>query len=174
MPPSRIGVAFQIGLCPSTNAACERGSMADLRREQFFGLVVRTRTFRNFSLVESRNPAKQSLSRYLHLRPYLSILVRGSYRESCGSSALDCMRGQAILHRSGAVHSDQFFDDGGELLSLEILPEFEERLRDDGILADLRTWLNHPYCLELALKLRHELCVPDAVSELAVEALAME
>jgi hypothetical protein len=113
--------------------------MADLRREQFFGLVVRSRTLGNFSLVESRHPARQSLSRHLHVRPYLSILVRGSYRESCGSSALDCMPGQAISHGSGEVHSDQFFDDGGEFLNLEILPEFEERLRDDGIRADLRT-----------------------------------
>jgi AraC family transcriptional regulator len=148
--------------------------MAYLPREQFFGLVLRTRTFRNFSLVESRHPARQHLSRHMHVRPYLSILVSGSYRESCGSSALDCIPGQAIFHGSGEVHSDQFFDDGGELLNLEILPEFEQRLRDDGIRADLRTWLNHPYCLELALKLRHELRVPDAVSELAVEGLAME
>jgi AraC family transcriptional regulator len=84
------------------------------------------------------------------------------------------MPGQAIFHGSGEVHSDQFFDDGGELLNLEIMPEFEERLRDDGIRVDQRTLFNHPYCLELALKLGHELRVPDAVSELAVEGLAME
>ena len=148
--------------------------MAELRRDQFFGLVVRTRTFRSFSLVESRHPPRQSLSRHLHVQPYLSILVSGSYRESCGSSAWDCMPGQAIFHGSGEVHSDQFFDDGGELLNLEFLPEFEERLRDDGIRTDLRTLLNHPHCLELALKLGHELRMPDSVSGLAVEGLAME
>jgi AraC family transcriptional regulator len=148
--------------------------MADLRREQFFGLVIGTRTFRGFSLVESRHPARQSLSPHVHVQPYLSILIHGSYRERCGSSAWDCMPGQAIFHGSGEVHSDQFFDEGAELLNLEILPEFEERLRGDGIRTDLRILLNHPYCLELALKLRQELRVADSVSGLAAEGLAME
>jgi AraC family transcriptional regulator len=148
--------------------------MGELHRDQFFGLVVKTRTFRNFSLVESRHPAGQSISQHLHVQPYLSILVCGSYRETCGASAWDYVAGEAIFHGSGEVHSDQFFDEGGELLNLEILPEFEERLRDDGIRTDVRTVFKHPYCLELALKLRHELRAPDSVSGLAVEGLAME
>jgi AraC family transcriptional regulator len=148
--------------------------MAGLRREQFFGRVVRIRTLRDFALVESCHPAKETLTQHLHTRPYISILVRGSYRENCGSIAWDCMPGQVIFHGAGEVHSDQFFDEGGELLNLEILPDFEQRLRDDGIRTDVRTFLDHPYCLELAIKLRHELCSRDALSGLAIEGLAME
>ena len=116
--------------------------MADLCQEQLFGLA----------------------------RPAFSLdLIRGSYREGSGSSAWDCMPGQAIFHGSGEIHSDQFFDEGGDLLNLEILPEFEERLRGDGIRIDLWIVLDHPHCLELALKLRQKLRVSDSVSGLAAE-----
>ena len=148
--------------------------MAALRAGQFLGRIVRIRTFRGFSLVESRHPAQQSIPLHLHVQPYFSILVQGSYRENCGSTSWDCMPGQVIFHAPGEVHSDQFFDQGGELLNLEVLPEFEERLREDRIPTDLRVALNHPYALELALKLRQELRSPDSLSGLAIEGLSME
>jgi AraC family transcriptional regulator len=150
------------------------GAMAGLARGQFLGRIVRIRTFRNFSLVESRHPAQQSIPLHLHVQPYFSILVQGSYRENCGSTSWECMPGQVIFHVPGEVHSDQFFDQGGELLNLEVLPEFEERLREDRIPMDLRVSLDHPYGLELALKLRRELRSPDSLSGLAIEGLAME
>jgi AraC family transcriptional regulator len=148
--------------------------MAGVRREQFLGKIVRARTVRSVSLVESRHPPEQCLPEHLHIQPYFSILVRGSYRESCGASTWDCTPGHVIFHASGEVHSDQFFDEGGELLNLEVLPEFEERLREDGIRTNLRLALDHPFGLELALRLRQELRSPDSLSGLAIEGLAME
>jgi AraC family transcriptional regulator len=133
-----------------------------------------TRSVRAFSLVESWHPAQETLTRHVHTRPYFSMLICGSYRETCGSMAWDCVPGQVIFHGAGEAHSDQFFDQGGELLNLEILPEFEQRLLGEGIRIDQRTSVNHPYALELAVKLRHELRSRDALSGVAIEGLAME
>jgi len=111
---------------------------------------------------------------HLHARPYLSILVRGSYTENYGPKACECLPGHAIFHASGEVHSDQFSDEGGELVNLEILPDFEAHLRDDGVRTDIRAIVNHPHCTELALKLRRELSWADSFSGLVIEGIGME
>lgn len=131
-------------------------------------------TFRGLSLFETRHPAGQCLSPHLHLQPYFSILIRGSYRETCGPSAWDCTPGQVIFHSPCELHSDEFFDEGGEVLNLEILPPFEEQLRDDGVRMDVRTLLHHPGFFEMGLQLRRELLAPDMLSGLALEGLSME
>jgi AraC family transcriptional regulator len=148
--------------------------MSTLHPGQFLGQAVTGRTFRDFSLIESRYAAKQCLSRHSHERPYISILLRGSYTERCGSRAWDCSAGQVIFHGGGEVHSNQFFEDGGELLNLEILPSFAQRLSEDGIRTDLRTHIKDPGCFELALRLHWELRSPDSLSGLAIEGVVME
>jgi len=149
-------------------------AMSTLHSGQFLGRAVGGRTFGDFSLIESRYAPKQCLSWHSHERPYISILLRGSYTERCGPRAWDCTAGQVIFHAPGEAHSNQFFEDGGELLNLEILPSLAQRLRDDGIRTDLRTHLKDSNCFELALRLHRELRSPDSLSGLAIEGVVME
>ncbi|MBV9612939.1 MAG: helix-turn-helix transcriptional regulator [Acidobacteriaceae bacterium] len=141
---------------------------------RYLGRVLTSRTLTNFALVESQYTAGQSLSWHSHDRAFLSIELQGSYVEHCGSSTVYCDVGQVIFHTAGEYHSNDFFENGGRSLNLEILPHFADRLRDYGIDTRSRFTVCSAYFTQLARKLRAEAFRYDSVSELAIEGLALE
>lgn len=86
----------------------------------FFGEQVRIREVDGFFLSESVYTAGQSISRHSHSSPYLSILLQGSYRETCEAQTRHCEPSTVVFHPAGEAHADRFLADGGRIFRFEI------------------------------------------------------
>ncbi len=140
-----------------------------------FGTVLGDCASPHFSVVLARYEPNEHLPRHSHESAYISVVLRGRYREKCGSSVCECGAGQAIFHLPGECHSDRFFEEGGQVLSLKIAPDFLFQLKDTGVETQERTLFGSFHCLQLASNLHKEITRrEDPASLLAVEGLSLE
>ena len=140
---------------------------------RYLGTITASRKLPNFHLVESKYQAGQELKSHAHERAYISIVLRGSYSERCGTSNVSCDVGHVILHAEGEVHSNYFFEDG-YCMNLEILPHFADQLCQYGIKSGTRISMASRRNLRLGFSLQAEASQSDSASELAIEGMAME
>lgn len=141
---------------------------------RYLGTIMASRTLSNFTLVESKYQAGQELRWHGHERPYISIVLQGSYTERYRSSAsLSCDVGHVILHPAGEIHSNHFFEDG-RCINLEMLPHLTDRLGQYGIDTGTRIAIAGRRYMRVGLALQSEAAQCDSASELVIEGLAME
>jgi len=141
----------------------------------FYGSVLGNCRSSHFSAVLARYQPNENLPRHSHEIAYLSVVLKGSYRENCGNSFSDCAVGQAIFHPQGELHSNHFAQEGAQVLSLQISSEFLLQLKDAGVEAQERTVFGSSHCLQLASNLYKEMSRPaDPACALAVEGLSLE
>jgi AraC family transcriptional regulator len=144
-------------------------------RRSFAGFEAGHRRFTDLAVTETVYRPSQYIPHHSHERSYISVVLRGSYTEQCGSAALDVLPGHVILHLAGESHSNRFNKTGGRLLNIEMSPAFWTRLAEsDGVRATSRRVLRSPYALQLGLRLQKEISSSDAASSWAMEGLMME
>ncbi|MBC7925170.1 MAG: helix-turn-helix transcriptional regulator [Bryobacteraceae bacterium] len=148
--------------------------MTNKLQTDFFGHVVGSRRLSYFTVTETTYSPRLEISRHTHEHPYISLPLRGSYSEVCGSSNWHCQEGNAIFHVAGECHLNRFHDGGGHLVNLDISPQLLLRLDESGIPTGNRVLVESSRCRELAWRLHLELRNTDPVSDLATEAIAME
>ncbi len=141
---------------------------------QFLGTLIGSRQFSNFAVVENQYSPHENLHTHSHQRAFMSILLHGSYRESCGSTHWDCTAGQAILHEAGEAHANTFHEHGGRVLSIEFFPHYLSALEACDFQPIARQRIDIPHCWRLALQLERELSRSDLASQLAIEGLTMQ
>jgi AraC family transcriptional regulator len=86
----------------------------------FYGTTVRTTTFAGFVLADTAYGPGMRIARHMHERSYISFLLRGSYTERYANHTRSCELGTLLVHPAGESHTNQFDEDGGRVLSLEI------------------------------------------------------
>jgi AraC family transcriptional regulator len=91
---------------------------------QFYGITVRSRTFSGFVLADMVYRPGMRIGRHVHDRSYVSFLLRGSYTERYGNRIGRCRPGTVLTHPAGEMHTDQFDENGGRVLSLEMPFEY--------------------------------------------------
>ena len=143
-------------------------------KREFQGEILRKRGIGNFTLLEGVYRPNQVLPRHTHEQAYVSVALRGAYRESCGMQSWDCRDGGAIFHIAGESHSNRFYDTGARLLILEIKPAFISQLHEQGVVTDRQSWLTSSYCRQLAFRLNRMLPLTDPLSALSAEGLGIE
>jgi AraC family transcriptional regulator len=143
-------------------------------RPPYFGRVLRTRKLSHFTVTETVCSPEFEISKHTHERPYISLPLRGSYTEVCGSTNWHCKPGDSIFHVADECHFDRFHEGGGHLLNLDMSPQLVFRLVDSGIRTDDRILFSSTHCRQLTRRLQSELRNTDPVSDLALEAIAME
>jgi AraC family transcriptional regulator len=140
----------------------------------FYGEPVKSCDVSGFLLSESTYRAGERLVRHSHSSPYLSILLRGSYRERYDRRTRDCVPSTVVFHPAGEVHADHFNSSGGHIFRFEI-PHFPT-----GIDSSARAALEAPFSLVggpvalLATRLYGEFKQRDQYSPLIIEGLALE
>ena len=141
-----------------------------MQRLPYKGKIVRRRSLSSFGLVEAAFPAGVGVEKHLHLYPYISFLLRGSYSERGVSQSYNCSVGSVIFHPAGDEHSDQFDRFGGHLLNLQLdsdwlagLPGFSRKVREATVLS--------PSCFRLGLELQagFDSLSPESVDGIAIE-----
>ncbi len=140
---------------------------------RYLGTTMACRTLSNFTIVQSKYSAGQDLKWHAHERGYISVVLRGSYMERCGSANLSCDPGHVILHTAGEVHSNHFFEDG-YCINLEMRPHFVDRLQQYGIDTRTRIAMAGRQYTRFGFTLQSEAAQCDSASELVIEGLAME
>lgn len=91
---------------------------------QFYGTTVRSRTFSDFVLADMAYRPGMRIGSHVHHRSYVSFLLRGSYTERYGNRIRRCGPGTVLIHPAGEMHTDQFDEDGGRVVSLEMPFEY--------------------------------------------------
>ncbi len=86
----------------------------------FFGERVNARELNGFVLTESVYTADHRIARHSHASPYLSILLRGSYRETRERQTRYCEPSTVVFHPAGEIHTDRFSRWGGRIFRFEI------------------------------------------------------
>jgi AraC family transcriptional regulator len=147
----------------------------ELKSAAFSGRELGRREFGGFAVFESLYGPNQRIPKHSHEQTYVSIVLRGSYIEECGSTAWECATGQTILHVAGECHSDRFHRSGAQVLNLELFPAFLARLYESGgVSADSRALVRSVYAMQLGLRLHKEVSNCDPWSALTIEGLTME
>jgi AraC family transcriptional regulator len=140
----------------------------------FYGEPVKSCAVSGFLLSESIYRAGDRIGLHSHSSPYLSILLRGSYRETYGRRTRDCGPSTVVFHPAGEVHADHFLSSGGRIFRFEIphLPK--------GIACSARAAPEESFELVggpvawLATRLYAEFKRPDQHSPLIIEGLVLE
>jgi AraC family transcriptional regulator len=141
----------------------------------FAGCKIGQRRFSDLAVTETVYDPGQRLPRHSHASGYISVVLRGSYTEQCGSTSIDLLPGHVVLHVSDETHSNIFHQQGGQLLNLELSNASWERLAEhDGIRTNARKIVRSSYALQLGKKLQKELSRSSPGSAWAVEGLTME
>ena len=140
----------------------------------FYGTTIDRRETSGLSMSDCRyNPGLRTPV-HSHERPYVNLVLRGSYTETSGRLQRECGSLSFVLHPAGEVHSDQFHRGGGRVFSVEISPAWETRI--DGI----HRVLQSPQQQEggeaawLALRLYEEFRLSDSLTPLSAEGLALQ
>src|SRR5215813_4878605 len=145
-----------------------------LQPGRFFGRIAKTCEVNGFILSESRYSPGTRISRHAHLHAYLCFLLRGSYRETCGSQERFCGPRTVLFHPAGEAHSDWFLDAGGTIFRFEIC---DRRLQDTSTTA---AWMDRPFETNggplawLITRLYSEFHRMDSFSPLVLEGLVLE
>ena len=147
---------------------------AALRSGGFFGEQVRSREVDGFSLSESVYRADQSISRHSHSSPYLSILLQGSYRETCEAQTRHCGPSTVVFHPAGETHDDRFSSYGGRIFRFEITNSRRMAAASGAaVLASPFEFVGGPIAW-LASRLYAEFRQTDRYSPLVMEGLVLE
>jgi AraC family transcriptional regulator len=139
----------------------------------FYGKTLKQYRADGFSLSETRYPPGSILPRHSHESHYFCFVLRGTYTESYGRKVRSRQPSAIVFHPAGELHAQYFDSTAVQLFRIEVN---QARLRDlsranlplEGL--DFRKGL----ATGLALRLYQEFCEPDAVSDLAIEGLALE
>jgi AraC family transcriptional regulator len=91
---------------------------------QYKGEFLRRRTVGSVTLIETAFAPNLRVPRHTHEHAYISFLLNGSYTEEAGGETRACLPGSVIFHPRGETHSDGFHRFGGQLLNLQLAPEW--------------------------------------------------
>ena len=143
-----------------------------LETGRFFGSSTAAHTPAGLIVSETVYAGGATLPRHSHEAPYLCLVVRGGYEESCEGRAEACGQGALLFHPADSVHADRFGPAGATCFNVQFGPEWDERLRESRLAGapwqPLRTG-----AAALARRVRSELRSPDALSPLAIESMVL-
>jgi AraC family transcriptional regulator len=115
--------------------------------------ALRPKKIDGFRLVEKSYPPGSTLPMHEHPGAYISVLIRGAYRELCRQDERLCFSGTMIWHPFDEAHADQFAETGGLVMDIEIERWWLDAATQKCRLSPLaRVWSGgRPYSLGLQL-----------------------
>src|SRR5262245_34978930 len=140
----------------------------------FFGQRGRVRESGRLRLVETRYAGGAALGCHQHERPYLALVLRGSYEERIARTRRRCGPWTVTIHPAGEEHSEVFHREGGVLLNVEIAPELTDDLGEHAALLDAPSAHRGGMVATLAARVADEFARWDSVAPLAIEGLVLE
>lgn len=104
--------------------------MSHLRIGQFFGEVSGRLVTADAVLTRVEHDQPRRLPRHSHQAAYMSLLLKGQYRESSGTRSIDCAPLTLVFHPPETSHDDEIGPEGGTFFIVEIGAVWFERMRE--------------------------------------------
>jgi AraC family transcriptional regulator len=140
---------------------------------QFFGRTVATRRVPGLRLAEVHYPPGFIIPRHDHELASLCIVLAGGYDERVGACQRTCLENTVVLHPDGE-HHDNYHHSKVHLLSVEVESSRLTSLREAApVLGESAAYAGGKI-VQLGASLAREFHNPEAISALAIEALALE
>jgi AraC family transcriptional regulator len=137
---------------------------------EFLGVPVVAGQFGGFHLSVTEYPGDARLQWHGHDEPYLTYVVRGSYREKTRINTRECLQHFLVVHPAGEIHADEF---SATTRCLNIHLDKEWRSRFDRALSTPAMAASSAISAIVARAAR-ELRSPDGVSAIVTEGLMLE
>ena len=90
------------------------------KRQNYSGTELRLRNLESFSISSSSHQPESRVRTHSHERPYLCVLLKGSYSERSSQRSETIDAGISIFRGAGYEHANRFFSSGGTCLNIEI------------------------------------------------------
>jgi AraC family transcriptional regulator len=136
--------------------------------------VLRTFDASGFVLTEKLFPARSRLGEHAHDDARFCFVVAGRYKEAIGRQAIDCAPSTLTFCPAGDAHSNEFYDEPVQVLTVEIPPRWMERVAQESIALPHALSIHHGLAPGLARRLAHEFQQMDSGASLLLEALSVE
>ena len=141
---------------------------------QFFGREVRAWNLGSLTLSESQYEPDTFLEAHAHARTYLSLVVKGGYRETYGARERHCLSSTVVLHAAGERHENRFLTSACHLFRIEIEDDWLAKLRERGVGLDAPAEEHGGPLSLLAERMFCEMRTRDSIAPLMVETLMLE
>jgi len=145
-----------------------------LPRGHFCGSLLKRDEVGGFVLTEYSYPPELKISKHLHEQAYFCIVLAGNYTENYGKRIRTCERRTVTFHPAGEAHSDHFHNEGGRIFSVEIEPDWVERVGELSSIFDCSERFCGGLMASLVVRIYNEFHEIDAASRLAIEGLSLE
>ncbi len=136
--------------------------------------VVKEYCTRGLRLSESVYPAHLKTPRHSHENAYFCLILSGTSLQYYGSRSRERKPNTTLFYLPDETHWESFDKTGGRIFSVEIGPEWLERLRECSVVQHESLAFEGGRLSWLARGLYRELGSPDSVSSLAIEGLTLE
>jgi len=146
----------------------------NLQPGQFYGEVLRKQQSSGLILSELRHETARKLPRHSHELAYFCLLLNGNYWEQFGPRKITYKPLSVMFHPPETTHIDEIGPSGGRFFSVEVRPEWMERLRECLGAGNLDSSLHEGDLAWLAIRLYREHKQMDACSMLTIEGLVLE
>jgi len=146
----------------------------NLEPGQFYGEILHKRQDSGLILSELKHEAPRKLPSHSHELAYFCLLLNGNYWEQFGPRRITYKPLTVMFHPPATTHIDEIGPGGGRFFSVEIKPEWIERLRECLGVLDLDSSLHEGDLAWLAMRLYREHKQADACSILTIEGLVLE
>lgn len=90
----------------------------------YFGTLRRHLQTRHVRVGEYAYDGNSRIGRHAHEQPFLSLLLRGRYRERVGGTADEVSGPALVVHAAGESHQDEFADEGAVIVSIDLPTEW--------------------------------------------------
>lgn len=135
-----------------------------------FGSYNSTSQTADLVLSEVRHAPNRVLPAHTHERPYITIVLDGTFKESYGSKSVICSPQTVLYHPRGEIHSDEFGVDACRCLAIDLSDDWEQRMPSPGNPVNIHGGEVSWVALRLYAEFRHR----DAFAALAIEGLMLE
>lgn len=119
-------------------------------------------------------PAAYEIPSHYHDRACISVVMAGLFKERFPGRLVECGQGSVLTKPPGERHVDRWGNGEARHVIIEPDPTRHEELGSGRWAAETVSFAEDAVCHGIARRIAHELCHPDEVTQLALEALALE
>jgi AraC family transcriptional regulator len=138
------------------------------------GKILRRNEAAGFVMLESVYAPGLKVPLHSHEQAGFCFVLRGTFERAYERTSRVCRPASLSFHPAGEKHSERFYHSGAHLFSIQVGPQWLERVREYAVGLDDSAVFDGGLISQLATRLYAESQRIDEVSPLAIEGLTLE
>lgn len=147
---------------------------AYLKPGQYYGDILKKHQCCGLTMSELKHEQARKLPRHSHEQAFFCLVLDGYYRERYGLKAIEYQSFTMLFHPPGMTHEDEIGRRNTRLFSIELQPQWMDRLREYSAAPPTSIDLHGGELVWLGTRLYREYRELNACSPLAIEGLVLE